>query len=264
MSKITSEQAKVIGNINSSLNDKTIDFDEEYESQFDNILERILEQMRIVIQKSGKTTQKVFEETYNMPMSINSWHKYTSKKLETMQLKTFYKICRYTGVSADYLLCFNDVPNKKASAEQIQEDYGLTLESLDSIEEINQRTKRFVEQGLTFDKGYATEYDFLNFLITTFAPQFLVSVYHYFYVLDEYEKFEKEHFNVKRKLKKKFLSNDEQRIIDEYQEVVTKVDTEKFILMQKVYRLVDEFREDLKKAPHNIKGEHSNKQKATD
>ena len=91
-----------------------------------------------------------------------------------------------------------------------------------------------------------------------------MSVYHYFYVLDEYEKFEKEHFNVKRKLKKKFLSNDEQRISDEYQEVVTKVDTEKFILMQKVYRLVDEFREDLKKAPHNIKGEHSNKQKAAD
>ena len=289
MAKITYEQAENIEQAPDSTPNYNVN---EYSGVIDNIFKRIVGQIENTIAKTGETKTAVFEKGISeIPISIDTWHKYTryvnksknestnentdestnkntnekgTKKSMDMKLETFYGICRYTGVSADYLLCFNDVPNKKASAKQIQEDYGLTPESLDSIEEINQRTKRFVEQGLTSDEGYATEHDFLNFLITKFATQFLVSMYHYFYVLDKYEEFEKEHFNMKRKLKRKFLSNDEQRVIDEYQELVTKVDTERFILMQKVYRLVDEFREDLKKAALERKRKQNNKQKAAD
>ena len=222
----------------------------KFDDEFENILTRIIEQLTIKMEKSGKKKKNIFEKGVSeIPISEDTWHKYTQRKVSNIKLQTFYEICQYTNVSADYLLCFNDVTSKKASATQIQMDYGLTPEALDSLEEIHRRTNIFTKFALGNNKEYMLEYDFMNFWLTNFAPRFLVSIFHYFSALDEFEDFERQHFN-NGKIRKKFLSSEEQRIVNEYEDLENKVDIEKYRLTQLVYRTVESYRKYLKMETH--------------
>ncbi len=222
----------------------------KFDNEFENILTRIVEQLKIKMEKTGKKKKDIFEKgVTEIPISEDTWHKYTQRKVSNIQLQTFYEICQYTNVSADYLLCFNDVTSKKASAKQIQTDYGLTPEALGSLEEIHRRTNIFTKFALANDKEYMLEYDFINFLLTNFAPRFLVSIFHYFTALDEFEDFERQYFN-NGKIRKKFLSSEEQRIVNEYEDLENKVDIEKYRLTQLVYRTVESYRKYLKMETH--------------
>ena len=210
----------------------------ELDKTISKILDRIAHLIEDKIEKESienKQTITYITSQHEFPLKIDLWYKYKRREIKKTQLDKFYSICQYLNVSADYLLGFNDVPSKEASAEQIHKDYGLTYEALDKLHQIYERSNS------VYNNKIGTE--FINLLLISFSKQFLDSIFDYCAKLDEFNQFKKEKF-FKGKVKKKYLSEEEQNIIDKYQALQHDVSHEKFILAEKVFEFADSFYED--------------------
>ena len=212
-----------------------------FNDTFSTILNRIVEELEKKFEESGKKKYELFDEgiAAGIPISKDTWHKYKQGKVMNITLNTFYNICQYTDVSADYLLCFNSAKTKKASAAQIQKDYGLTEEALNGLDLLHKRTNSYI------NFFYDNKSDFVNFFLCYLAQGLFDSIMHYIDTANEFEEFQATYCK-NGKIRKKYLSSDEQEIIDNYHKLENNVDTEKYKLMQKIDRMVESFRKDLK------------------
>lgn len=59
--------------------------------------------------------------------------KSTDNSIRSIDLGTFFEICNYTDVSADYLLGFTETKRKDASAERVREDFGLSDKAMETL-----------------------------------------------------------------------------------------------------------------------------------
>lgn len=243
MSKISNKQANEwVENPNYTGETDNIS---NYSDVFPDILNKIIIVLSKMIEEESKKNNKTITDVINsptFPLKDGSLYKYKRHDVKSIGLDTFYDICQYTNISADYFLGFNDTPSKESSAKQTHLDYGLSYEALDSLKKMYERTKRYnANLNLSAENGYIDGIDFINFLLVTFAPQFILSIYDYFDALDKFEEFKKEYFP-KGTLKKKFLSEEEQRLIDEYQDLQRKMNFEKFEIIENVFRFLDSYR----------------------
>jgi len=214
--------------------DDEIQTAENFEIEMPNILERIVEQVEIRMSKEKVSKEKIFESyPYKIPISRKTWYDYKEKKKKDLKIGTLYDICNYTNVSADYYLGYNKSVRKEASSLQIKEDYGLTDDALEKLARMHKRT----EDG-AFQYNKLSDVDFINMLIAEFAPNFFSYILCYFTAVDEYEEFKAKYLNKKGKIKKQYLDR-ESYYIEQYQELTDKVDSEKFKLVQNVFRFVD-------------------------
>lgn len=89
-------------------------------------------------------------EQSDFPITISSYDNYRklandkqyANFISDMNLTNFYKICQYTGVSADYYLGFRATKRKELSAPIIKEEFGLSDKSMEMIKETTNREQR--------------------------------------------------------------------------------------------------------------------------
>jgi hypothetical protein len=110
----------------------------------------IKEIMRKVIDcltSKEKLTRLEIEERYsknNYPLSRHTWDNYKKSISQTaktgaasMKLDTFYNVCAYTDVSADYLLGFIETKHKEQSADMAKKEFGLSDEAMERLKAVN-------------------------------------------------------------------------------------------------------------------------------
>lgn len=75
------------------------------------------------------------------PMSKDTYYNYTAfvnsekpaKNIQKIELDTFYNICTYADVSADYLLGFIGTKRKEPTAEMMKQDFGFSDEAMERL-----------------------------------------------------------------------------------------------------------------------------------
>lgn len=122
------------------------------------------------------------------PMSKNTYYKYKAfvndnasfNGLRGMSLDTFYKVCTYTNVSADYLLGFIDTKRKEQSAEMVRKEFGLSDESMAVLKKMKDRELRneWYEPSITLENF--TGADFINFILTDYVRELAYYIDFYF------------------------------------------------------------------------------------
>ncbi|MBQ7385129.1 MAG: hypothetical protein IJW04_01340 [Ruminococcus sp.] len=60
-----------------------------------------------------------------------------SSKLKTIKLDTFYSLCEYTDMSADYLLGLTDTRRKEETAHKVREEFGLSDLAMENLSVCN-------------------------------------------------------------------------------------------------------------------------------
>lgn len=118
---------------------------------------------------------------FDFPMSKHTYYKYKRSALNGMTLETFYQICRYTGVSADYLLGFIDTKRKEQSAEMVRKEFGLSDAAMEKILEIKNDYKLAIKYHNT---PTISKRDLLNYMIVNFFQEFAYYVDKYCHVMD--------------------------------------------------------------------------------
>lgn len=114
-----------------------------------DVLKRVVNELNAKIHKitdSKHIDKKDFwakTETYemNFPIRKDTYYAYTAfigkkkakKKFQSMDLRTFFDVCLYTDVSADYLLGFNTSKRKEDSAEKVRQEFGLSDKSMETL-----------------------------------------------------------------------------------------------------------------------------------
>lgn len=77
----------------------------------------------------------------NFPISRDTYYNYNafvnaekpSKNINSIDLSAFYYICKYTDVSADYLLGFIESKRKEQSAEMVRKEFGLSDHAMENL-----------------------------------------------------------------------------------------------------------------------------------
>lgn len=213
---------------------------------FNKTLERIMEELDRKIEsimkpnpnEKARYTKFGFFNKYrdSFPMSKTTYYKYKESALGGMTLDTFYRICTYTDVSADYFLGFIDVQHKKQSAQKVWEEYGLTKDAMDKL--VYMKTHSIMPFPAKY-KNFS-ESEFVSFLIDNFAVKFEQAIVTYFYALDDLSKNQKKYMNNGKTVKDEYM-HEEARIINDYQECEQAVYIQKYIITQ----LIDTFLDDL-------------------
>ncbi|MCI9448932.1 MAG: hypothetical protein HFE30_01600 [Clostridiales bacterium] len=87
----------------------------------------------------------------DFPISKDTYYNYNafvnaekpSKNIKSIDLSVFYYICKYTDVSADYLLGFIESKRKEQSAEMVRKEFGLSDDAMDNLSRIKNRTPEY-------------------------------------------------------------------------------------------------------------------------
>ena len=84
--------------------------------------------------------------TEQFPISKDSYYSYrkflgTAKpsKIPTITVDTLFAICKYTGVSADYLLGFSDCKSRVPSTMRVRWDFGLSDKSMEFLKKAHEK-----------------------------------------------------------------------------------------------------------------------------
>lgn len=136
------------------------------ENVFDikNILRKIIAELNIkidFIRRKGRTEKEKLDKKdfwakcasfeIKFPISRDTYYSYTNfvnkkkfkkgdKYIRNIGLETFFEICKYTNVSADYLLRFTDTKRKDPSAERVRQDFGLSDKAMETLRIIRRNT----------------------------------------------------------------------------------------------------------------------------
>ena len=129
------------------------------ENVFDikKVLKKIVEELNIkidFIRRKGRTEKERLDKKdfwakcasfeIDFPIGKDTYYSYTSfvnkkkfkkddKYIRNIDLGTFFEICKYTNVSADYLLGFTDTKRKDPSAERVRQDFGLSDKAMETL-----------------------------------------------------------------------------------------------------------------------------------
>lgn len=79
------------------------------------------------------------------PICQDTYYKYKqmayeeipSQSIKSIDLKSFYKICKFTNVSADYYLGFRETTRREPSAPTVREDFGLSDMAMNTLSAIH-------------------------------------------------------------------------------------------------------------------------------
>lgn len=84
-----------------------------------------------------------------------------------MRLATFYELCEFYDVSADYLLGFKDSCHRESSADYVKQEWGFSDSVLEEFKKMKNRT-------LLLDNRYKqyNQKDFLSFILLHFFNNF--------------------------------------------------------------------------------------------
>lgn len=98
--------------------------------------EEIIKKVIDCLTEKEKLTRDEIKEKHSKgtyPISLHTWDNYKKSISSTantgvgsMKLDTFYDICAYTGVSADYFLGFSVAKHREQSAEMVKKEFGLS------------------------------------------------------------------------------------------------------------------------------------------
>lgn len=191
---------------------------ERYDDEkFLETMKRLVKETQSVLKQSDEKIEDIIVNYYEsgFPVSKDTWYKYTSfikpketpeekpkskpeenleekpkEKLQAIKVGTLYDFCQYTNVSADYLLGLNDCRVKEASAKQIQEDFGLSDEAIQTMAFMN----RHNDIGLLpVNYKKCGEMSFLNEIIVNFPKVILTPAIEYFKAYENYMDFIEKH-----------------------------------------------------------------------
>lgn len=195
--------------------------------------------MQEVTNSKGEVKQKLLTrfdiadkyEQGDYPISLAAWDSYKktlSKNARTgttvMSIESLYKICIYTGVSADYMLGFIGSKYKHHTAEAVRKEFGLTDESMEKLLELNYQIvgRYHATRGIKLpdDKKRTKQFSgaqYVNLIITHFMQEFAEYLHDYFKMLLKLEDYSEPNGTPKKELEKydgKMISEEE--ILDTY------------------------------------------------
>lgn len=101
------------------------------------------------------------------PVSRDTYYSYSAfansknpaKNIQSIDLRTFYDICTYTNVSADYLLGLIDTKRKEHSAEKVREEFGLSDKAMERLRQIKNHRPEWKGEISTNIVNYILEND---------------------------------------------------------------------------------------------------------
>lgn len=149
------------------------------------------------MQEKENIRRKDIQEKYErgeFPVSLYTWDNYkkslkqnsTTKAVKRMHLETFYKICLYADVSADYLLRFIETKRKEETAETVRKEFGLTDEAMNTLRDTID--KSFYVSHKCDDCKDFTLSGFFNFMTVNFSNKFANAIAEYFYITESINK----------------------------------------------------------------------------
>ena len=115
---------------------------------------------------------------YLPPIYTSAYYKYKhiaknenhNVDIYSMDLNNFFKICKFTNVSADYYLGFRESTRTEPSAPTVKEDFGLSDKAMGNLREIKKK-QAFFQGELSTDlvnmvlenKDFWDKFHFLSF-----------------------------------------------------------------------------------------------------
>jgi len=207
-------------------------------------------------------------KSYSYPISLSAWDSYKKSLSETaetgaadMKLESLFKICAYTGVSADYLLGFIDTKHKEQSAEMVREEFGLSDETMKALKGMVKRKKTREVRWYHYETRF-NKIDFVNFLLEHLSEELVKYIDKYLRdsnELDNYmnpEWLEKEFTDKNAQWKEKFGKEvDKDDWEDQAQRAILRIKEDinlaTYGVTQIVNDLLIEFRQSLLDQPHN-------------
>jgi hypothetical protein len=139
--------------------------------------ETVIKRAVEVLTEKAKLTRDEIDKRYKndqYPVSVHAWDSYkksisasAATGVSAMKIDSLYRICQYTGVSADYLLGLADTKMKDQSAERVREELGLSDDAMQMLKRIKGNT----ENTACSNKAYS-ETDFVNFMLCHFFYRF--------------------------------------------------------------------------------------------
>lgn len=201
------------------------------------------------MQEKENIRRKDIQEKYDrgdFPVSLYTWDNYkkslkrnnSTKAVKRMRLETFYKICLYSDVSADYLLRFIETKRKDETAEMVRKEFGLTDETMNTLRNTMDESF-YASSENTVYKDFSMA-DFLNFMIVNFFSKFANAIAEYFEIM--------EHVNADNDI----INNDHFEKYKYWEESPERAALfAKFQITQTVEELIDSLRKELKKRQTN-------------
>lgn len=164
-----------------------------YKEFSNEIANKVVERLRKCRENKGTDRKKlkILCETQEFPTAYNSIVNYEQKvygtnqrqSIKGMRLATFYEICEYYNVSADYLLGFKESRHRESSADYVSSEFGFD----DNILEIFRKMKYHTDIKLGYKKF--SEMEFISFILTKFFFKIESEINNYFNKEDELEEF---------------------------------------------------------------------------
>lgn len=126
------DMGKVLSRIKLVLDGRITSIKSEYKKQGE-----ILNKEDIL---AGYSKKGLLKEEERLPVSRDTYYKYNkwanagSLSADfTLRIDTLFAICKYTDVSADYLLGLIDTQRKEQSAEMVRQEFGLSDSSMECL-----------------------------------------------------------------------------------------------------------------------------------
>ncbi len=160
------------------------------------------------------------------------------QSVKGMSLSTFYELCEFYQVSADYLLGFKESRHRESSADYINSEFGLD----DDVLQLLKQMKSHEQLSLSTKYKDFAEIDFFKLFISNFVRNFEIPILEYFNKLSEVEKFNKENTSILNNsgslhLTKKEYQNKEMVRADMLAETKLNDDIQELDLMVQLARL---------------------------
>lgn len=175
-----------------------------------------------------------------------------------MKLSTFYELCEYYKVSADYLLGFKTSKQREASADYVNKEFGLDDEILEFLQKL--KSHEVLILSPTYYKDYS-ETALFSLFIKRFICDIEPNIVNYFNAAAALEEYEEKNIDHKTGILKRGYEeyeecnveidplelNAEEEIIENYQRLKLEFEVEEIKIYRGVVNFLTEVKKELKK-----------------
>lgn len=113
------------------------------------------------------------------------------QNIRGMRLASFYELCEFYNVSADYLLGFKESIHRESSADYVNKEWGLNDNTLQRFKNMKKNNK-----SIYFDENHSfTETEFINLMLDNFLTSFEGAISKYLEECYELKKFNENNLN---------------------------------------------------------------------
>lgn len=140
-------------------------------------------------------SNKEFPVSYNSMINFEQpvYEDTKRQNIRGMRLASFYELCEFYNVSADYLLGFKESMHRESSADYIHREWGLNDTTLQRFKSMKKNNK-----SIYFDENHSfTETEFINLLLGDFLTNFEGAISKYLEKCYELKKFNENNLNSK-------------------------------------------------------------------